>query len=195
MLPREAYTSGHLKGYSVKRKSADRSWIQRITARRFAVTALHSPDFTGYVALLCIDDVREPLTVRCCGADVTIIDRGYSWLQHFPTGAAHTLTTMFDAQGGVVQWYVDICKQHGVGADGIPWYDDLYLDLVVDPSGVTELLDGDELGDALERGLVSPDDYELAWQEANQLIARVKMDAFPLMHLHAAHRAVLMALI
>jgi predicted RNA-binding protein associated with RNAse of E/G family len=179
----------------VKRKSADGSWVKRITARRFAVTALDTPDFTGCVTLLCIDDVREPLSVRCCGADVTIIDRGYSWLQHFPAGAAHTLTTMFDTQGRVVQWYIDVCKQHGIGADGIPWYDDLYLDLVIDPSGKTELLDADELEEALRYGVISRQDYKLAWSEANRLVERIRTHSFPLLRLSEAHRSLLLALL
>ncbi|WP_240620311.1 DUF402 domain-containing protein [Peribacillus acanthi] len=31
------------------------------------------------------------------------------WLQQFPWGKNHSVTTMLDANGDIVQWYIDIC--------------------------------------------------------------------------------------
>jgi predicted RNA-binding protein associated with RNAse of E/G family len=77
---------------------------------------------------------------------------------------------MVDAKGEVVQWYVDVCREHGLGPDGVPWWDDLYLDVVVRPTGEVLLLDEDELELALAAGYVTPAEYDLAWREARRLL-------------------------
>ena len=147
----------------MKRKRSDRSHWSRVTRRRFVIERLDSEEFTGYVTLFCIDDVREPLWVPLGMSRICVADAGYLWLQHYPANSRYTITTMFDAAGQVVQWYVDVCKQHGIDENGIPWYDDLYLDIALLPSGEIALLDADELDRALQQGLISQEDHDLAW--------------------------------
>lgn len=143
-------------------------------------------EFCGYVSLLCLDQVREPLWARKSKQPVCIADTGYAWLQHFPAGQSHTVTTMFDAHGTIVQWYIDICKQQGLTAAGIPWFDDLYLDIIVLPSGEIEVFDADELDDALQTNIISQADHNFAWAEANRLAALL-LHNFPLLYLSANH--------
>ncbi len=59
------------------------------------------------------------------------------------------MTFMFDADGHVLQLWVDVCLDHGIDAAGLSWWDDLYLDIVVLPGGYLEMQDADELADAL----------------------------------------------
>jgi predicted RNA-binding protein associated with RNAse of E/G family len=60
------------------------------------------------------------------------------------------------------------CRGHGFDAEtGFPWYDDLYLDVVVLADGSFHLLDEDELDEALQEGKITQDEYDIAWQEAN----------------------------
>src|SRR4051794_9419827 len=129
----------------MKRRRSDRSEWRRIVERRFHVAYLDTPEFTGYLTLLVMKKVSAPFWVRVGDSTCCVADTGFAWLQHFPAGSHHTLTTMFDAGGNVVQWYVDICAQHGVDDRGIPWFDDLYLDIVMSPSGAIQLLDVEEL--------------------------------------------------
>lgn len=46
--------------------------------------------------------------------DVCIVDDGYLLLQQFPFNKNHSVTTMFDAKGNIVQWYIDICLENGM---------------------------------------------------------------------------------
>ena len=173
----------------VKRKFADRADWRRVTGRRFSVSQRDSTEFSGYLTLLCIDEVLEPLYLEEPALRLCVADRGFSWLQHFPTGTSYTLTTMFDAQGGVVQWYIDICRCHGVDERGIPWFDDLYLDVVVTPGGRVQLLDADELEEALARGAICREDYEFARRAAEAVLAALDRGEFPLLQLSLRHRA------
>ncbi|GEM_PF-137659 len=175
-----------------KRRRADRLKWQRIIARRFAVTRLETTAFTGAVTLLLLDEFGEPFYAQVDEQPCCVAATGYSWLQHFPTRYQYTVTTMFDPDGNVVQWYIDICRQHGVDAEGIPWFEDLYLDVVASPAGTVRLLDADELEDALRAGIVSPHEYAAAWREARRLLAAIEQRSFPLLALSMLHRALLL---
>lgn len=177
----------------MKRKRADRADWRRVTQRRFAVTHLDGPEFTGYVALLWIDGVRAPMRDVFFGRGVTVADVGYMWLQHLPSDGHAIVTTMFDRDGQIVQWYVDIVADHGTGEDGVPWYDDLYLDVVALPTGEVAIVDGDELNAALRSGDIDEDYHEMAWSEALRVREAIRLGQFDLFRLAPAHRALLEA--
>jgi len=95
----------------------------------------------------------------------------------------------FDHKGEIVQWYIDICYQ--TGFDQVPWLDDLYLDLIVFPSGKIIQKDCDELDEALNQGVINKVLYNQAWDEANRLLNLIQKDTFPLLHHSAKHKKVL----
>lgn len=172
----------------MKRKRADRQPWPRILQRRFAMQFIDTEDFTGHVTLLSLDEVREPLWVTfATGERVCIVDKGYTWLQHFPQDAYHSMTTMFDAQGNIVQHYLDVCLHNGIDADGVPWFEDLFLDVIVMPSGESMVMDEEELDEALQNGVISQVLYDLAWRETRQLLDQIERDTFPLLGLCYLH--------
>ncbi len=179
----------------MKRKRADRADWPRIAKKRFVQTGIDEKEFCGYVTLFCIDAVHQPLWKNFSGQDICIADQGYLWLQQFPRNAHYSITSIFDAQGDFVRWYIDICKQFVLDVHEILWYDDLYLDIDVSPSGQMDLLDVDELDDALRRGLVTPVEYELAWREADRIIMAIEADQFPLLWLSDSHKERLLKLV
>jgi len=158
-----------------------------VTDKKFQVKSIREPDFEGYVVLYQIKQVRDPLWKEYDGKRYCVADAGYEWLQHFPKGAHYVMTTMYDNKGQVVQWYIDICKVQGVTDRGVPWFDDLYLDVVILPSGKLYLLDQEELEDAYKRGLITKADYDLAWAEAKDVIDRYRNGKFGTLHLAREH--------
>ena len=130
----------------MKRKHGDRRDWARVVNPEYR--QLHHD--SGLITALRIPAVRKRLVVSSGGERVCIADAGYLWLTHYPPGARHVVTTQFDAQRRPVQWYVDVVNAFGVGDDGRPWFDDLYLDVIASPAGQVELLDldADELEDA-----------------------------------------------
>ncbi|MBX3015120.1 MAG: DUF402 domain-containing protein [Caldilineaceae bacterium] len=176
----------------MKHRAADRQPWPRVTARRFTVRTFATPEFQGSATLLCIDAVREPLWVSWQSNRFCICDAGYTWVQHFPTHTHYAITTQFDAQGQVVQWYIDICNRHWVDEQGIPWWEDLYLDLLVFPTGGCHIIDDDELDDALQSEVITPALHALAWREAKQLQYAIQTNTFPLLTLTPSHRLALL---
>lgn len=73
----------------------------------------------------------------------------------------------------IIEWYFDIAKEIGK-ENGIPYEDDLYLDVVVNPNGEITLLDEDELKMALDRLEITQSDYDMAYSEANKLMEKLK---------------------
>jgi predicted RNA-binding protein associated with RNAse of E/G family len=99
---------------------------------------------------------------------------------------------MFDSQGEIVQWYIDICYVNGVSTENVPWMDDLFLDIVVLPSGEVVQKDADELEEALSKGIIDKEQYNLAWDESARINAYIKEDNFSLLKLSEDHKDLLL---
>lgn len=158
----------------MKTTYADRPNWTRVLNKRFDLEYIENEEYTGFVSIICIDNVTEPLLIDVAGNNLCLADKGYVWTQHFPKGSNYALTTMFDRKLEVVEWYFDICKGNKTNDKGMPYYDDLYLDVVVLPSGEILLLDEDELTDALKSNEISKEEYDLAYYEAEKLINDIK---------------------
>jgi uncharacterized protein len=166
----------------MKRKYASRSDWKRVLEREYKQTYVEDDDFTGYISLIILKKVKEPLFVGVEGVEkYCVADCGYKWLQYFPKDEHYSLTTMFNAQNEVVQWYFDIAHKMTLSSDGEPCFDDLYLDVVVLPNGNCYLIDEDELQEALDNNVIGIDDYNLAKQAAKKLIHSIESRNNPLL--------------
>jgi uncharacterized protein len=174
----------------MKRKFGDRANWRRVTQRKFATRYVENQYYTGYITLYTIQALREPLWKTYGKHTFRIADKGYSWLQYYPKDAHYIITAMFNEKSEVVEWYIDVCRNQGVTDQGVPWFDDLYLDIVVLRNGEVFLLDQDELDDALSRRIITARDYELAMQTVREVLHQIDAHAFPyfLMSLEHSHQ-------
>lgn len=177
----------------MKRKVFDlRPWA-RVARHTQTVTAVPGHvivDFTAH-------EVARTLDVPFGERSVRILDDGHRWVRVHPTGTGEgalgdALTVMLNAVGQPEQLYVDIHAGEGVGADGFPWIDDLYLDVIADwqPGWrVTEthIIDGDELAEAVAAGLVSPTLAGAAWARARQVEEALRLGTYPPLHVVRAY--------
>ncbi|MCR5664709.1 MAG: DUF402 domain-containing protein, partial [Oscillospiraceae bacterium] len=74
----------------------------------------------------------------------------------------------FDDRGTLIEWYFDIAKSIGI-ENGIPFEDDLYLDMAIMPDGEKIILDEDELLAARNEGIISQDDLDGAYNTLREL--------------------------
>jgi uncharacterized protein len=170
----------------LKRKYGDRADWTRILKRRYAQTFLNTSAFTGHITLLHTVEVSAPLTVTYGDKELCIVDNGYMWLQQFPLEKHHSVTTMFNHNGEIVQWYIDICLENSIEQDR-PYMDDLFLDLIILPTGEIIEKDANELDEALSKGSIDQLLYDLAWNEANdikQLLHKQELGLLPLSTKH-----------
>ncbi|MDV6374106.1 DUF402 domain-containing protein [Deinococcus arenicola] len=167
----------------MKRKTFDlRPWA-RVTQSTQTVLAV-----PGYVIVdFTAQTVIRPLDVARPGSVGTqrILDNGYRWIRCHPTGTGEgvmgaALTVQMNAEGQPVQFYVDIHGGEGVQDDGLPWHDDLYLDVIGGPHDAqrwtitaTDIIDADELEEAVEAGLITPNLAARIWDHARQIEAEL----------------------
>lgn len=178
----------------LKRRYGNRSEWKRVLQRQYAQSFLDTDEFKGYVTLLHTIEVSKPSFVNYGEKNVCIVDDGYMWLQQFPLEKKHSVTTMFDANGEIVQWYIDICLCNGI-ENGIPWWDDLFLDIVLLPTGEVVEKDADELKDALSKGIIDKHLYDLAWNEFNHVKVLISSGKFDLIKLSNSHKEILFDLL
>ncbi|MEK5640878.1 hypothetical protein BK138_23800 [Paenibacillus rhizosphaerae] len=157
----------------MKRKYADRQDWRRVLERDFACRPLRSEEFNGHVTLISIHQISEPLVVQMQNRDLCLADQGYVWMQQFPEGEHYAVTTMFNAELEIIQWYVDMTTRNGLSGEGIPYWDDLYLDLVVFPDGSDVIKDEDELSEALRSSAITEEDFVLAHRTLNGLLPQI----------------------
>jgi uncharacterized protein len=155
----------------MKRKYADRADWKRILEKEYRLVRCDLESFHGWIAEFQMIRVREPLFVLSLGSSVRIADAGFVWLHYLRDTANHVITVMYDSSGAIVQWYIDIVLEHGLDERGVPYFDDLYLDVVVGPDGRFEVQDANELEAALNTGVISREQFDLAWIETNRLVA------------------------
>lgn len=145
----------------MKRKSLAYDAWTCILSRTLHVRQVTEP-FRGYVSLLRIHEVTEPQVWRWQGNPLTVCDKGMAWLSILPEQGGLCITAQLNADGAVALWYIDMIDAQGVDARGIPWFDDLYLDLIVHPNGAMAVDDRDELDAALAAGDITAAQHQAA---------------------------------
>lgn len=160
----------------MKRKYIDRSNWKRIKASKSIVVDTFTEQFEGYASVLFIESVHDKLMCHLTKEPYCLTDDGYIWLQRLPVEKNWTVTTMFDEKNHIIQWYFDITKHNSIDENNQPFYDDLYLDVVVLPSGEIMLLDEDELENALVEKVITQEDFDLAYHEAHYIMNGIAKD-------------------
>ncbi len=125
--------------------------------------------FEGYLGLIKILRVSEVQKWKIRGEELVVCDKGIKWLTILPQHEFYCITAMMDEKGQILVWYIDMIARQGEDADGMPWFDDLYLDLVVYPDGEIFVDDRDELDEALRQKDITQEQYELALRTADEL--------------------------
>lgn len=169
-----------------KRKFANRHDWERILENRYVQMEVRDKCFSGTVALFQIDAVRAPQYKMHNEKEFIVADAGYAWLQYFPDDEPFGVTVMFDDHGQIVQWYIDIVEAIGY-EDGIPYMDDLLLDILIFPDGDVVRKDEDEFVAAAESGELTPERVAQGWRDFEETLERIARNDFVYFDLAQKH--------
>lgn len=133
----------------------------------FKIKSFDNADFVGDVALIKFNKMNKPYMIE--NIKLCMANDNYKWLEFYDYNKKYRLTAMYNENNEIIEWYFDIARKIGK-ENGMPYEDDLYLDVVVTPTGDITLLDEDELKEALDRFEVNESDYDMAYNEAKKLI-------------------------
>ena len=137
---------------------------------------LNSELLNGYIGLIDIKEVSKAQIWKFNGEDIVVCDKGRKWLSILPQNDWYCITAMMDEDGKVLLWYIDMIAKQGVDVDGVPYFDDLYLDLVVYPDGKIIVDDMDELEEALSKKDITQEQFDLAIETSQRLQQRMLSD-------------------
>lgn len=132
-----------------------------IHSKRISGITVNTNRFYGYIGLIYIEEVDEPQIWKFNGEEIVVCNKGLKWLTILPKNEYYCITAMMDENSEIVLWYIDMIASQGI-EDGIPYFDDLYLDLVVYPNGEIIEDDMDELKQSLYDKDINNKQYQLA---------------------------------
>lgn len=156
----------------MRKKSISKTYMRGVTDWDFIVTKRKASDY--FLCLKRINEIDETFIVERFGHKIVFIDNGYYILEFTPMNMHYNARVFLDKEANVIGYYFDMTLENGV-EDNIPYYDDLYLDLIYFPSNnIIQKEDEDELLDALEKGKITSDQYKLAVNTCEKLIEEIK---------------------
>ncbi len=118
--------------------------------QQFCCTLLHREP--GYAVLRYVSN--EPGQI----ADIRI-GAGSTTVAHYWSGRPYVVWRMFDRTGRLIGTLFHICADVRIFADHLS-YEDLLLDIWIDPGGALRILDEDELHACTARGLLSAEELQ-----------------------------------
>lgn len=155
---------------SLKKRYADRYVGKRVKKSNQKILSVNDKEFIGDIYFYNFIEVEDKMIIpngKC------IMDNNYKWLEFYDYSSKVKLTAFYDEEDKIIEWYFDIAREIGK-ENGVPYEDDLYLDVVVTQTGEVILLDEDELKAALDRMEITDLEYRNAYKEAENLMDKLK---------------------
>ncbi len=122
-----------------------------------------------YIGVKKIIQIENPFIIN----DTILIKNDYYLVEVVPKNEHYCIRMFINEQKEIISYYFDITKENGLDQyTQIPYYDDLYLDVVY--NNHIEVLDKDELNEALDKNMITKEDYELANNTKNELIKSIE---------------------
>lgn len=156
----------------MKKRFAEPKNHKSIEKYDFVMKHIEIEGFSGHVGLIDIKKVKDEWYVpRNNGEQVQILGNNFKWLLFYPDSSDHAITTLFNKNDEIIEWYIDVVKEMGI-ENGMPYMLDLYLDLVITPKGEKYILDEEELEDALKTKDITQSDFDKAHNTLNNLLEK-----------------------
>lgn len=140
-----------------------------IIAKNRVGKVVDTADYSGYVGILNIHEVSETQIWKYNGEDLIVCDNNYQWLTIMPENDYYCITVMMNDKCEIQVCYIDMIAEQGYDKDGVPYFYDLYLDLVVYSDGTIIEDDMDELQNALANGDITQQQFDLALNTCDKL--------------------------
>lgn len=112
-----------------------------------------------YISVKKIIDIKKPFILS---NGLCVIDNNYYIMEVIPKNENYAMRVFFNNKKEILEYYFDVSLENGMDKEtGIPYYDDLFIDVTKTKDKV-EVLDEDELEEALDNNEISITDFELA---------------------------------
>lgn len=151
----------------MKRKIITKTYLRDISKYQ---VKLYMDEDDSYIVVKKLIKVDKKFIIREC---LCVMDDNYYVVEVVPKNENYAMRLFFDNNKKPLEYYFDICKNNGLDLEFlVPCYDDLYLDITV-LDGDINILDRDELYEALEKEDITNDDYELVMRIKDKLLNEI----------------------
>jgi len=156
------------------RLTRDRKWFFQF----FPYHQMHMDNelFKGWVSLNYLTDGETRFWEYEKSGKVPVCGKGMTWLTLIPDDRKRCIGAYITPDRRVSVWYVDVIEETGIDEDGILYYIDKYLDVILTPQGDVIVQDRDELDAAYASGELSDSQYEEALKEGELIIKELVED-------------------
>lgn len=156
----------------MRQKYADYPNWKIVLEKEYKNKYFNNEDFKGNISLLKAVKVKEKLMVG--DNNLVVLDDGYKWLELYPEDNKNiAVSVCISDKDEILEWYFDIAKDTKLTEKGVPYIDDLYLDVIMSKEGKIKMVDEDELQEALDTNDITKEDYDFAYAVANKLIKKI----------------------
>lgn len=154
---------------------ADRRNDNNILKKRFKIIDSCDHNFEGKIGLIQLEKVNKNFVAkRPNGISEIVIDNDYKIMTYFPKRDSYCCSIMYDKNNKILQWYFDILKENCQYVSGIPYGEDMYLDVIALPNGDFYTIDEEDLKDALDKRLITISDFTKAYISMNNVEQMLK---------------------
>ena len=152
----------------MRKKYTDETYLRGVS--KYNITTQKIEGQEAYLVVKNILEIDKPFI-----KGVTLIDNGYYIIEYTPIDKLYNARVYLDNKLNVLSYYFDISLGNGVDS-GRPYYDDLFLDIGIDLNNNIKILDEDELEEALENGIITTKEFDLACRVCSELVQEIKND-------------------
>lgn len=123
-----------------------------------------------YLSVKKILKIKNPFILE---NGLCIINNNYYIVEVLPKNENYAMRVYFNNKKERLEYYFDISLKNGLDEKSkIPYYDDLYTDITV-TQGSVEILDEDELKEALDNEKITKVEYDLANKTKDKLLKSI----------------------
>ena len=134
-----------------------------------------------YLSVKKILKINEPFVLE---NSLCLINNNYFIVEIIPKNENYAMRVFLNDKKEILEYYFDISLKNGLDEESkIPYYDDLYTDITVSNENI-EVLDEEELREALNSGNISKEEYDLANMTKDNLLKSIKQNNNKYMNLN-----------
>ena len=152
----------------MKRKYMSNTYMKGVSDWELVIIKKEKEKY--YITIKKINIIDKAFTIK----DKVLIDNGYYIIEFTPLDQFYNVRVFIDKNSKLVGYYFDIVASNGE-ENNIPYYDDLYLDVIYFPDdNFIKIDDENELLEALNDKKTTQEQYDLAYNTCNKLVNEIK---------------------
>jgi len=157
----------------MRRKLVSNTYMREVTDYEMVIINNESNNY--YLCIKKINKINPPFVLHEFDKDITHIDNGYYMVEYTSTDKLYNARVYIDNNKKIIDYYFDISSQNGL-EDKIPYYDDLYLDVLYYPNqdNLIKYDDMNELEEALQANKITKEQFDKAIATAEEIIDEIK---------------------